>query len=116
MSGLWTRPTAHDVSQVLQAAMGFEPMNNGFAIRSATSLGNTLTHAETSTCSNADGDADSDVSLSASLTDRTCTLVDPGLAAVVDAWAGLPEAVRAGIVATVQAVTKTSQGDKCDAR
>jgi len=28
----------------------------------------------------------------------------------------LPDAVKAGIVATVQAVTKASQEDKCDAR
>jgi hypothetical protein len=31
---------------------------------------------------------------------------DPGLKAVVDAWDRLPEAVRAGIVAMVQAATK----------
>jgi hypothetical protein len=31
---------------------------------------------------------------------------DPELAAVVSAWAGLPEAVRAGIVAMVKAASK----------
>ena len=39
-----------------------------------------------------------------------CTRDDempPDLAVVVDAWADLPEVVRAGIVATVQAVSKS---------
>jgi len=31
---------------------------------------------------------------------------DPGLAAVIDAWPELPEAVRAGIVAMVKAAAK----------
>ena len=43
-------------------------------------------------------------------------LPDPTLAGIINAWPTLPEAVKAGIVATVQAVTKASQGDERDAR
>jgi hypothetical protein len=39
----------------------------------------------------------------------TCQ-TDPDLAAVVDAWDRLPEAVRAGIVAMVQAAGGRSEG------
>jgi len=35
------------------------------------------------------------------------TLADPDLRAVVEGWPELPEAVRAGIVAMVQAATET---------
>jgi hypothetical protein len=35
--------------------------------------------------------------------ERDQSPIDPGLAAVIDAWAKLPEAMRAGIVAMVRA-------------
>ena len=35
---------------------------------------------------------------------------DPGLAAVVDAWPDLPEAIKAGIVAMVKAVPGKGNG------
>ena len=35
---------------------------------------------------------------------------DPGLAAVISAWPGLPEALRAGILATVKAAGQTPEG------
>ncbi|MBE3096622.1 MAG: hypothetical protein IMZ44_05770 [Planctomycetes bacterium] len=34
----------------------------------------------------------------------------PGLAAVISAWPGLPEALRAGILATVKAAGQTPEG------
>jgi hypothetical protein len=39
---------------------------------------------------------------------RDCVVPDPDLAAVVDAWPELPEAIKAGIMAMVKAASKES--------
>jgi hypothetical protein len=43
-------------------------------------------------------------------------MIDPELAAVIEAWDGLPEAVRAGIVAMVKAAAAVKDRGRADGR
>jgi hypothetical protein len=74
-----------------KAAVGFEPTNNGFAIRRRVSQ-------TPNKQSNSEHDADSWASGWASLVEK-----HPELAALVTAWPKLPAAVRAGIIAMIHA-------------
>ena len=71
--------------------MGFEPTNDGFAIRSPDSV----SHSATSSCEhNAEA-------LTGPLAETIRN--DADLRAVVDAWPTLPDAVKVGILAMVRA-------------
>ncbi len=78
-----------------QAEMGFEPMNNGFAIRPSGSV----TNQETETCETSTNH------LGALL--GALRAESPDLATVVEAWPKLPETVRAGILAMINAAKRT---------
>ncbi len=70
--------------------MGFEPMNNGFAIRSPDGV----TPVDINTC------GDRHKRLGDLL--GALRVENPDLALVIDRWADLPAAVRAGIIAMVK--------------
>jgi hypothetical protein len=74
--------------------VGFEPTTFGFEVRGHEAA-NPIGHKDL-------GNSDYDV---AALGQRAAS-TDPDLAAVIDAWGQLPEALRTGIVAMVKAATK----------
>ena len=98
-AGAWKTPrnrrlTATTKGGGAQAAMGFEPMNNGFASRPADSV-------TTETADTCDGPREC---LASCLADSLKS--DPDLASVVASWRTLPHAVRAGILAMVRAAAQ----------
>ncbi len=77
-----------------QAAMGFEPMNNGFAIRHPSRI----TPDENATYNNTENHSAPDSAL--------CAQNEPDLAIVTAVWSGLPESARAAILAIVHGAGK----------
>ncbi len=93
-----------------QAAMGFEPMNNGFANRR---LGNV------STCNNNNLQKDQPDAYTPAYKRNPKTQANSlqnlpaDLAGIVEAWSTLPEHVRQAIVTLVASVTVTArEGDE----
>ena len=101
-----------DVSQIRRKSLvpkrpvGFEPTTFGFEVRERDSIKGTRSK----------GLRQGAAAVAELLPNDTCQtppisapLADPDLAAVVDAWPALPEAIKAGILAMVNAASESGK-------